>query len=80
MPEALSVEGESASSWERSKPRDFLTGAFDFLGSARPPRLASSSLSSASFSAFFLAASAFLAASDSLGVSGPRVSIWRRSD
>lgn len=68
MPVALRAEegALSLSSCERSRPRDFLTGALDFLGSAFPPVLASSSFSRASFSAFFWACSAFFAASASL--------------
>lgn len=56
-------EGES--SWERSRPRVFLTATFAFLGAARASF--SSSARRASFSAFFRACSAFLAASASLG-------------
>lgn len=55
----------SPSSWPRSRPRDFLTGALDFLG-AFAGVLASSSAARAAFSAFFLSASAALASWASL--------------
>lgn len=58
-------EGPS-SSCERSSPRDFLTGALDFLGSARLGRLASSAARRDSRSAFLRAASAFFSLSASL--------------
>lgn len=64
---ALEEEGASnESSWARSRPRVFLTAVFAFapLGAARA--LASSAARRASFSAFFRAASAFLASASSL--------------
>ena len=76
MPEALRVgaaleekeeEGASReSSWARSRPRVFLTAVFALapLGVARA--VASSAARRASFSAFFRAASAFLASASSL--------------
>lgn len=66
MPEAFSAGAASPSSCERSRPRVFFAGTLDFFASARPPIVASSSLRSASTSAFFRACSAFLAASASL--------------
>ena len=70
MPVALSagldfdVDVEGSSSWERSRPRVFLTAVFVFLGAARA--FFSSSARRASFSAFLRAASAFLASASSL--------------
>jgi len=59
----LDVEG-SESSWERSRPLDFLTAVFAFLGVGRASF--SSSTRRASFSAFFRAISCFLASASSL--------------
>lgn len=69
IPEALMSEGLSSSSCERSRPRAFLTGAFDFLGPLTG-LLASSSASRAAFSAFFFSASAAFAAAASLRAKG----------
>ena len=60
----VAFEVDGSSSWERSRPRVFLTAVFAFFGAARASF--SSSASKASFSAFLRAASAFLASASSL--------------
>lgn len=62
----VEVEGDGESSWERSRPRDFLTAdlAFAFLGDERSDF--SSSARRASFSAFLRACSCFFCSASSL--------------
>lgn len=70
IPDALSARkgpaGVSSSSCDRSSPRVFLAAVLAFFGWALLGRLASSSRSRASFSAFLRAASARFASSASL--------------